>query len=400
MASSQENLGVDVISTQISDTRTIEAALLTQRQRLVRLCTQLTGDTTLAEDLAQETLLVAWQNTHQLRDPARWVQWLNGIARNLCRYWLRKQQTADRLLNRGGIDDPIATDNLTEIPAPFDLEVELERQELTLLLDRALAQLPALTRTILIERYIHEAPQAEVAQQLQISEGAVEARIHRGKLTLRRILTTDLQADAVALGVGIALADEWQQTRLWCRSCGERALQGRFPQNDNQALMLRCSCGLNSCTRNVDGLFAGLHGYRAALTRADDWRHRYWQTGLQAGTLRCLGCQRPTPLYAVSAPNLPTCFAEVVSADAFGRWAQCHYCGWRQQVDLEALAAFFPVAQSFWRQHKRICTMPLRHLEYAGAPALVVGYQKRNGPNQLDLLFDQQTLSLLAVHQT
>lgn len=210
-----------------------ETSLFTHRQQLVRLCAQLTGDAMLAEDLAQETLLIAWQNGHQLRDSARWAQWLTGIARNLCHNWLRKQRTADCLVNMYDVDTPDAPADSADIPDAFDLEVELERQELALLLDRALAQLPALTRTILIERYIHDAPQADVAHRLKISEGAVEARIHRGKLTLRRILTTELQEEAAALGLGVVLADDWQKTRLWCPSCGERYLQGRFSQNDN-----------------------------------------------------------------------------------------------------------------------------------------------------------------------
>lgn len=389
-----------LVITQATETSNLDTALFTQRQRLVRLCTRLTGDTTLAEDLAQETLLVAWQNGHQLRDPARWVQWLNGIARNLCHYWLRKQRTADRLLKTSCVNDPDAVDELTAIPDAFNLEVELERQELALLLDRALAQLPTLTRTILIERYIHDAPQAEVAHELKISEGAVEARIHRGKLTLRRILTTELQADAAALGLGIALPDDWQKTRLWCPSCGERYLQGRFPQNDNQMLMLRCPCGCNYCIRNVDGLFDGIHGYRAAMTRAAQWRHGYLQTGLQTGHLTCLGCGRSAPLHSMDAPDLPADFAEVALADMPGRWARCYHCGWRQQVDLAAVAGVVPAVQTFWRQHKRVCALPLRQVDYAGTPALVVGWQSVTGFPHLDLLFDRQRLSLLAIHQT
>ncbi|MEZ4727448.1 MAG: RNA polymerase sigma factor [Caldilineaceae bacterium] len=378
-----------------------ETSLFTQRrQQLVRLCAQLTGDAMLAEDLAQETLLVAWRNGHQLRDPSRWTQWLTGIARNLCRNWLHKQRTAPCLVNAYMSAAPTAAADLADIPDAFDLEVELERQELALLLDRALAQLPALTRTVLIERYIHDAPQAEVAHQLQISEGAVEARLHRGKLTLRRILTTELQEDAAALGLGVVLADDWQKTRLWCPSCGQSYLQGRFPQNDNQVLMLYCPCGLNSCTRNVDGLFDNLHGYRAAMTRAAQWRHAYLQTGLQTGHLTCLGCGRSVPLHAAGAPDLPADFAELALIDMPGRWAHCHHCGWRQQVDLAAVAGVVPAAQTFWRQHKRVCTLPLRQVDYAGAAALVVGLQSVNSSHQIDLLFDRQSLSLLAIQQT
>ncbi|MBI3971765.1 MAG: sigma-70 family RNA polymerase sigma factor [Chloroflexi bacterium] len=66
------------------------------------------------------------------------------------------------------------------------MELELERAELADLLDRAMALLPPETRLVLVERLIEQIPQAEVALRLGLSEGAVEARLHRGKLALRR----------------------------------------------------------------------------------------------------------------------------------------------------------------------------------------------------------------------
>src|SRR5689334_990502 len=62
-----------------------------ERARLVRLCALLTGDRETAEDLAQETLYEAWRHEANLRDPERRAQWLSGIARNVCRRWLRKK---------------------------------------------------------------------------------------------------------------------------------------------------------------------------------------------------------------------------------------------------------------------------------------------------------------------
>ena len=71
--------------------------------------------------------------------------------------------------------------------------------------------------------------------------GLCEARLRRGKLALRRILTTDLRDEAVSQGL-IAPDDAgWQQTRLWCADCGERRLLGRFGEAGD--LQLDCpSC--------------------------------------------------------------------------------------------------------------------------------------------------------------
>ena len=123
------------------------AALLGERVQLVRLCLGLTGDASAAEDLAQEALLVAWQQEQALRDPEKRTQWLNGIARNLCRHWWRRQGLErGRLATapEGGLAE--GGDRASGI----DLETDLERSELLELLDRALALLPAETRAVVV----------------------------------------------------------------------------------------------------------------------------------------------------------------------------------------------------------------------------------------------------------
>jgi hypothetical protein len=65
-----------------------------------------------------------------------------------------------------------------------------------------------------------------VALALGLSEGAVEARLHRGKLALRRLLTTELREDAAAYGLVAPERGAWQATRIWCLVCGQRRLWG------------------------------------------------------------------------------------------------------------------------------------------------------------------------------
>jgi hypothetical protein len=63
-----------------------------------------------------------------------------------------------------------------------------------------------------------------------LSEGAVAMRLHRGKLALRRVLATDLAQDAAAYGLIDEAMQEWQETRIWCSSCGQRRYMGAFNQ--------------------------------------------------------------------------------------------------------------------------------------------------------------------------
>src|SRR5258707_6257256 len=92
-----------------------------------------------------------------------------------------------------------------------DVTLELERDELARLLDRALALLPAETRQVLIARCVEESPQAEVAARLGVSEGAVAVRLQRGKLALRRVLAGELRAEAADFGMFAPGPAGWQR---------------------------------------------------------------------------------------------------------------------------------------------------------------------------------------------
>src|SRR5436190_1084632 len=80
------------------------------------------------------------------------------------------------------------------------------------------------TREVLIRRYIQDCPQAEVAERLGFTEGAVEAHLHRGKLSLRRLLTNELSAEAISFGLISPDDAGWADTRVWCPGCGNGKL--------------------------------------------------------------------------------------------------------------------------------------------------------------------------------
>ena len=154
------------------------------RHRLVKLCARLSGNSDAAEDLAQQTLLEAWLHEHNLRDPSRRDQWLNGVARNVCRRWART-----RSRESWTILAPIE-----DTPGEDDVEMELERDELAELLDRALELLPVDARALLIAHYIEGLPQTEIARRLGVQPGTIAVRLHRGRFALRRVRSMPLAA--------------------------------------------------------------------------------------------------------------------------------------------------------------------------------------------------------------
>jgi RNA polymerase sigma-70 factor (ECF subfamily) len=365
---------------------------------LVRYCTRFTGDAFVAEDLAQQTLLEAWRKSETLYSRQVRENWLLGMARNVCLRWARERGAASARLVRlaepaGAIDEQLADD--------FDLEVELERDDLARLLDRALALLPAATREVLVQKYIEESPQAEVAWRLGLTEGAVEARLQRGKLALRRVLTTDLRDDAVAYGL-IASSDAgWQETRIWCTDCGERHLVGRFGEAGD--LQLDCpSCRDGRRIVQVRGwvgeliwgvtsaeLLKGVKGYKAALNRMAARSYEFYRHGIARRTARCRWCGRQAPLRI--SPYDFRGYHDVRT--------DCPHCGRVNGVSTDGAVAFDrPEGWAFERKHRRIRTLPGREVEAAGVPAIVSRFESVAGSAKLEVVLVRDTLDLIEVH--
>ncbi|MCB0126962.1 MAG: hypothetical protein KDE58_32100, partial [Caldilineaceae bacterium] len=226
-----------------------------------------------------------------------------------------------------------------------------------------------------------ETPQAELAATMGINAGAVAGRVHRGKEMLKRLLVTDFRDDALALGLVAAENVGWQTTRIWCTSCGERRLRGKFIGNPDGQLLLQCDCGANHGVNGPAGLLQGLRGYRPAWTRAKQWQHTFWQAGLHTGDVNCPHCHQTIPIQ--------------VTSDEPSIWTHCPGCGWRLHTDLQSLAGNFPQKIHFERNHPRSHLEPTRPIEYEGAPASLVRTQSRTASAQLDMIFHTHTFTLL-----
>ena len=145
----------------------LEEVLPAEHDRLLRLCARLSGSAEAAEDLTQETLVEAWRCRDKLHDPTGYDRWLSAIARNVCLRWKARRSRRRTILSLGADGPPVHTLECV-VPDDFNLEMELERNELAGLLDRAMAVLPPATRRALLHRYIEDLPVAEIAQRLGV----------------------------------------------------------------------------------------------------------------------------------------------------------------------------------------------------------------------------------------
>ena len=147
---------------------TIDELLQQHQALLYRYAYRLSGSAEDAEDLTQQTYLIACENLHQLRDPAAAKSWLCAILRHA---FLKHRKHRLVTLSLDQVAEPWQEGNAPR----FDEET----------LQRALGEIPEEYRSAVILFYFHELSYKEIAQALEIPLGTVMSRLARGKSLLK-----------------------------------------------------------------------------------------------------------------------------------------------------------------------------------------------------------------------
>ncbi|MDA1013466.1 MAG: RNA polymerase sigma factor [Planctomycetota bacterium] len=148
---------------------------------LYRYGYRLSGSHPDAEDLVQQTFLIAQTKLEQLREPSQAHSWLCVILRNVYfKAYQRKKQ-----LNVVEVEElnSVVGD---ETPSIDDRQID----ETTL--QSALDELPDDYRATLILFYFEEFSYKEIAEQLDVPIGTVMSRLARGKSHLRKRLASKM----------------------------------------------------------------------------------------------------------------------------------------------------------------------------------------------------------------
>lgn len=135
-----------------------------QLRRLLR------GDDAMADDLAQETFVLAWRKLDQFRNDARFSTWLYRIAYSC---FLQAHRKAPQFGEDAGAAE------LERLPAPepsMDLQLDF---------NRALARLSAAEQAVLLHNAQLGLSHEEVAYILAMPLGTVKTHAARGKAKLR-----------------------------------------------------------------------------------------------------------------------------------------------------------------------------------------------------------------------
>lgn len=134
------------------------------------------GDAEQAADLVQEAFLRLWKNCGKVL-PEKASGWLFRVGENLFFKQVAREKVAQKYIWRQeGLTSNVASP-----------QEELETAEFKEQLENAIAGLPAGAREVFLLNRIDGLKYREIAEMLDISQKAVEKRMHRALVTLREL---------------------------------------------------------------------------------------------------------------------------------------------------------------------------------------------------------------------
>jgi RNA polymerase sigma-70 factor (ECF subfamily) len=159
--------------------------LVTKYQSLVYgLCYSMVGNFADAQDLSQEIFLKAFVNLYQLREPSKFGQWLNRLANNMCKMWLRKNR--QRFV-------PIESLNQEQLISQQNDMREHEMESMHDSLQKAINSLSHKNRLAFVLYYMNGKTCKEVSEFLGVSVDVIKSRLSQARKLMRKELITMAQ---------------------------------------------------------------------------------------------------------------------------------------------------------------------------------------------------------------
>ncbi len=166
-----------VARAQEGDVSAFEELYRSHVRRVYALCYRLSGDASLAEELAQDVFVRAWQRLGTFRGDSAFSSWLHPLTVNVALSERRaRRRRLARLLTT---DDPASFERPADRPPGPEAGVDLEK---------AMAALPPGARSVFVlhdvEGYRHD----EIAALTGVATGTSKAQLHRARRLLREVL--------------------------------------------------------------------------------------------------------------------------------------------------------------------------------------------------------------------
>lgn len=181
---------VDLVRKAQSGDRAAFEELVRRTSRLIfaRLYLE-TGDSHRAEDLLQETLLIAFRSLGKLTEPKAFRTWLLTIAQNAYTDIVRRELRQKRAGPMQPGSSALATVE-DRTPRP---EEQLARREMRAQVLAVLRSLPEEYRLPLTLRYLTGADYEAIQMQMGVSNGSLRGLLHRGLKLMQERLPAELR---------------------------------------------------------------------------------------------------------------------------------------------------------------------------------------------------------------
>jgi RNA polymerase sigma-70 factor (ECF subfamily) len=176
---------------QAGDKAAFDPLVLRHKDKLYNLCYWFLGDGQEANDSAQEIFIKVFRSLKKFRFESAFSTWLYRIAANTCKNRLtssefRQKKKRVRLDNPGKIEDGQYTGEIQDkTSSPM---IELEKKERMILIQKAIAALPADQSTVVVLRDIEGLSYEEIVNITGINSGTVKSRLSRARQQLRKKL--------------------------------------------------------------------------------------------------------------------------------------------------------------------------------------------------------------------
>jgi RNA polymerase sigma-70 factor (ECF subfamily) len=144
----------------------------------------------VAEDLAQETFVRVFMNSHRYRDVARFSTWIFTIAANLAKNELRNRQRRPSLplAEETGLSAEEGTAGILLKDGGRLPDEETSIGELRGAIAHAIDRLPPKYREVFVLREVEGLSYHEIAQVARLPKGTVKSRINRARLRFKEEL--------------------------------------------------------------------------------------------------------------------------------------------------------------------------------------------------------------------
>ena len=148
------------------------------RDRYARYAARMLGSYDAAQDAVQDAFVRAFDRLADCREPDKFAGWLFLILRNRCFAARRRDQHAAQVPEEAAL----------AVAAPGGSEVKIERRERVHALQRAVGELTAEQRDVLVLKHVEGLAYEEIAQMTGATVASLKMRMHRAYDRLRELL--------------------------------------------------------------------------------------------------------------------------------------------------------------------------------------------------------------------